>query len=56
MSSQIFDSIFTKDNAATLDHTKEVLQQKALGVIQQRKQDLANELFFSQQQEGDSEE
>jgi len=55
MSSQIFDSIFTKDNAATLDHTKEVLQQKALEMVQQRKHDLANQLFFSQQQEEDSE-
>ncbi|QPB07987.1 hypothetical protein [Synechococcus phage S-H38] len=48
MSGQVFDAIFAKDNAATLDYATDVLQQKALEMIQQRKSEMAQQLFFSQ--------
>jgi hypothetical protein len=45
MSTEIFDSIFTKNNAQTIELVGDVLQSKAYDLIQQRKVDVAQSLF-----------
>ena len=45
MSEEIFDSIFTIDNANTLNLANDILQSKAFELIQQRKYDVAQNIF-----------
>jgi hypothetical protein len=45
MTTEIFDSIFAKNNAYTIDLVNDVLQTKAFDLIQQRKVDVAQTLF-----------
>jgi hypothetical protein len=45
MSTEIFDSIFAKNNAQTIDLVGDVLQTKAYDLIQLRKVDVAKNMF-----------
>lgn len=45
MSTEIFDSIFAKNNAQTIDLVSDVLQSKAFDAIQQRKIEVAQSIF-----------
>jgi hypothetical protein len=45
MSTEIFDSIFSKNNAQTIDLVGDVLQSKAYDLIQQRKVEVAQNIF-----------
>jgi hypothetical protein len=45
MSTEIFDSIFAKNNAQTVELVNDILQSKAYDAIQQRKIDVAQSLF-----------
>lgn len=45
MSTEIFDSIFTKNNAQTIELVGDVLQSKAYDLIQQRKVEVAKNMF-----------
>lgn len=45
MSTQIFDTIFTKNNAQTIEFVNDALQAKAHEIIQQRKITVAQNLF-----------
>jgi hypothetical protein len=45
MTTEIFDSIFAKDNAHTIDLVNSALQSKAFDLIQQRKVEVAQNIF-----------
>ena len=45
MSTEIFDSIFSKNNAQTIELVGDVLQSKAYDLIQQRKVEVAQNIF-----------
>lgn len=45
MSTEIFDSIFAKNNAQTIELVNDVLQSKAFDAIQQRKVEVAQNIF-----------
>jgi hypothetical protein len=51
MSTEIFDSIFTKNNAQTIELVGDVLQSKAYDLIQQRKIDVAATIFNQTEEE-----
>lgn len=51
MSTEIFDSIFTKNNAQTIELVGDVLQSKAYDLIQQRKIDVAKNIFNQTEEE-----
>jgi hypothetical protein len=51
MSTEIFDSIFTKNNAQTIELVGDVLQSKAYDLIQQRKVDVAANIFNQTEEE-----
>ena len=51
MSTEIFDSIFTKNNAQTIELVGDVLQSKAYDLIQQRKIDVASNMFNQTEEE-----
>jgi hypothetical protein len=45
MSTEIFDSLFTKDNAQAIEFVNNALQNKAYELIQQRKVAVGQNLF-----------
>jgi len=45
MSTEIFDSIFAKNNAQTIELVSDALQSKAFDAIQQRKVEVAQNIF-----------
>jgi len=51
MSTEIFDSIFAKNNAQTIELVGDVLQSKAYDLIQQRKIDVAGTIFNQTEEE-----
>lgn len=51
MSTEIFDSIFTKNNAQTIELVNDILQAKAYDAIQQRKIDVAANMFNQPEEE-----
>lgn len=53
MSTEIFDSIFTKNNAQTIELVGDVLQSKAYDLIQQRKVEVAQNMFNQEVSEED---
>lgn len=53
MSTEIFDSIFSKNNAQTIELVGDVLQSKAYDLIQQRKVEVAKSMFNQEVSEED---
>lgn len=53
MSTQIFDTIFAKNNAQTIELVNDALQLKAFELIQQRKVDVAQSMFNQEVTEED---
>jgi hypothetical protein len=51
MSTEIFDSIFAKNNAQTVELVNDILQSKAYDAIQQRKIDVAKNIFNQTEEE-----
>mgnify|MGYP000905979234 CR=1 FL=1 len=51
MSTEIFDSIFAKNNAQTVELVADVLQSKAYDAIQQRKIEVAANMFNQTEEE-----
>lgn len=49
-SAEIFDSIFAKNNAHAMDLINDLLQQKAYNLIQQRKDEVAQNYFNSSEE------
>ena len=45
MNTQIFDNIFTKNNSETIELVAAELQSKAYNLIQQRKSEVAKNIF-----------
>ena len=51
MSTEIFDSIFAKNNSQTIELVNDILQSKAYDAIQQRKIDVAKSMFNQPEEE-----
>jgi len=51
MSTEIFDSIFAKNNAYTVELVADTLQSKAYDLIQQRKVDVGQNMFNQEEPE-----
>jgi hypothetical protein len=51
MSTEIFDSIFAKNNAQTVEVVNDILKAKAQDIIHQRRIDVASQLFNQPEEE-----
>ena len=51
MSTEIFDSIFTKNNAQTIEVVNDILKSKAHDIIQHKKIDVAAQMFNQPEEE-----